>query len=148
VFGWELSDQSSAGCSDIDSFEVSFSWDSEELLFKTQSHDGSAVFNADFFQESLNTLAKDTLACSEQSLIVQGVPEVRNQECWNVKGFVSVSEQNVRLDVPDSISSGLAGLSEASRGEAGSVCFSFQEMRGAEVAISLGVHGAFAEEIV
>lgn len=92
MFGWKLTDQGSACGSDVDSFEVSFSWNGEKFLFQTQSHDCTAVFNPKFFQKSLDALAQGSLASSEQSLVVQSVSMMRNQKCWNVKGFVAVSE--------------------------------------------------------
>ncbi len=73
---------------------------------------------------------------------------MRNQKCWNVKGFVAVSEENIGFDIPNCVSSGVASLSESSWRETGSISFSFQKVWGVKVAISLRIHATFAEEIV
>ena len=65
MFGWKLSDQSSSCWSDIDSLEVSFSWNGEKFLFQSQSHNGSAVFNSKFFQKALNGFAQNSFTGSE-----------------------------------------------------------------------------------
>lgn len=148
MLGWELSDQGSSCWSDINSLDISFFWNNKELLFQTKSHNGSIVLNSKFFQKSLDTFTQNSLTCSEQSFIVQGMSVMRDQKSWNVKSFVSVSEENIRLDVPNSVSSGIASFSESSWRETWTITLSFQKVRSIEITISLRIHCAFAEEIV
>lgn len=73
---------------------------------------------------------------------------VRHQKGGNVQSFVSVSEENIWLDIPHSVGSGLAGLSESAWREAWTIGLVFEEVGDIKVAIALGLQAAFAEKVV
>lgn len=117
-------------------------------MLQTQSHDSSLVLDSHLLQESLDALAQDSLAGPEQSLVIESMAVVRDQKGRNVQSLVSVAEEDVGLDVPHGVSSGVAGLSEAAGGEAGAVALALEQVGGVEVAVALRLHVALAEKVV
>lgn len=73
---------------------------------------------------------------------------MRNQKGRNIKSFVSVSKKYVWPNVPNSIGSCVASLSQTSRRKARTITFSLQKAGSIEVTISLRSHGAWREKIV
>lgn len=122
----QLSDQSTTRWANVYSFQVSFSGNDKELLFKSQCHYCSIVFMTQFFQQSLHTLAQNRFTSSEQCLIIKCMPMMRNQQTGNIKRFISVSEKNIWFYIPDRVGSCIASLSQSPWRKTRPITFSFQ----------------------
>lgn len=113
VLSWELSYKSSSCCPDVDSLVEGFFGDHEEFLLKSKCHDCAVAFGSEFSDELFAASAQNSLTSSVESLVIQGLPMVRDEKGRDVQGLVSVSEQDVGFDIPDGVGSGVTGLSEA-----------------------------------